>query len=144
MTQRTESRQMIFFGSRPARAARAARPASALASVIVMAGALLAAPVLGAPAQASARLIPGAPAAATSALQPACPPAPPGYERCFALYRPQATVNAAIAAGINSPASAPVGLSPQSIESAYRLPVGRDSDQTVAVSIAFHTPHLAQ
>jgi Subtilase family len=136
---------MTFFGFRAARPSAAlARPASTLARVIVVAGALLAAGLPGTMAQAGARVLPVAPAAAAMpSLRPACPPAPPGYERCFALYRPQAMVNAAIADGISGPPSSPVGLSPKSIESAYRLPVSRDSDQTVAVSIAFHTPHLA-
>jgi subtilase family serine protease len=35
-----------------------------------------------------------------------------------------------------------VGWSPQALERAYRLPVSRRSHQTVAISIAFHTPNL--
>jgi Subtilase family len=151
MTQRIQSSQMTFLAS------RRRRSASALASVIALAGALLAAPVLSAAAPASAGLAPArtglapartglAPArtvAAAPALRSACPPTPPGYARCFTLYRPETAVNQAIADGISGRASRPAGLSPQAIESAYRLPVNRDSDQTVAVSIAFHTPHLA-
>jgi subtilase family serine protease len=60
---------------------------------------------------------------------------------CFALYRPQYGVNAALAAGR---AAAPKGLSPQQIQAAYKVPAGRQSRQTVAVSIAFNAPHLAQ
>ena len=73
-------------------------------------------------------------------LRPACPAAPAGQMRCFALYRPQAGVDRALAAGN---VTHPSGWSPQALERAYRLPVGRHSNQTVAVSIAFHTPKLA-
>jgi Subtilase family len=139
MTQRTESSQMSILAS------RGRRSASALASVIALTGGLLAAPAVSAAAPASAGLAPArSVSAAAAALRPACPPAPPGYERCFTLYRPQTAVNAAIADGIRGRVSMPVGLSPKAIESAYRLPVNRQSHQTVAVSIAFHTPRLAR
>jgi hypothetical protein len=36
------------------------------------------------------------------------------------------------------------GWSPEAVESAYKLPVARNSHQTVAVSIAFDTPKLAR
>jgi subtilase family serine protease len=71
----------------------------------------------------------------------ACPPARPGYMRCFALYRPQTVVNAALAAGLSA---RPAGLTPRQIRSAYRLPARGGTGQTVAVSIAYHAPHLAQ
>jgi subtilase family serine protease len=61
--------------------------------------------------------------------------------RCFALYRPQFAVNRALAAGR---ATRPAGWTPQQLERAYRLPVSRQSHQTIAVSIAYSTPHLAQ
>jgi hypothetical protein len=83
-------------------------------------------------------------ASAGPALKPACPSAPAGHERCFVLYQRQTGVNRAIAAGISGRASTPRGWSPRALEHAYRLPVQRRPDQTVAVSIAFHTPHLAQ
>lgn len=76
-------------------------------------------------------------------LKAACPKAPAGFARCFALFRAQSSVNRAIAEGIAGPRSRPLGLTPREIERAYRLPISRDSHQTVAVSIAFHTPHLA-
>ncbi len=60
------------------------------------------------------------------------------------MYRPQTSVNRAIAEGIAGRRSEPHGLTPKEIERAYRLPISRDSHQTVAVSIAFHTPHLAE
>jgi subtilase family protein len=77
-------------------------------------------------------------------LAPACPPPRPGHARCLVLARPQAEVNAAIAAGVKGTAAEPRGWSPQAIEAAYKLPVGRASHQTVAVSIAFDTPKLGR
>ena len=73
-------------------------------------------------------------------LRPACPAAPAGQMRCFALYRPQQRNGLARAAG---EVSHPAGWSAQALEHAYRLPVSRHSHQTVAVSIAFRTPKLA-
>jgi hypothetical protein len=72
-------------------------------------------------------------------LRAACR-ARPGQERCFAEYLPQASVNAAAA---GTPAAAPKGWSPQDLEAAYRLPVSRGAGQTVALSEAYSTPHLA-
>jgi hypothetical protein len=60
------------------------------------------------------------------------------------MFAPQVAVNAAIAAGVTSRAAAPKGWGPRAIESAYRLPVNRDSHRTVAVSIANNTPHLGR
>jgi hypothetical protein len=60
------------------------------------------------------------------------------------MLQPQVAVNAAIAAGVTSRAAKPVGWGPRAIESAYRLPVGRGSHPTVAVSIAFDTSHLGR
>jgi len=71
----------------------------------------------------------------------ACAAARPGHLRCFALYRPQTAVNEAIAGGV---ASRPFGWTARQLEQAYRLPVSQLSDQTVAISIAFNTPRLAQ
>ncbi|HEY2550004.1 MAG TPA: S8 family serine peptidase [Streptosporangiaceae bacterium] len=73
-------------------------------------------------------------------LQAACPAVAAPLMRCFTLYRPQLRVNRSLAAG---KVSHPVGWSPKTLERAYRLPVSRRSHQTVAVSIAFHTPKLA-
>lgn len=80
----------------------------------------------------------------TARFRPACPHAPTGYFRCFAIYRPQVSVNRAIAADIPGKVSRPIGLTPKEIEAAYRLPINRRSHQTVAVSIAFDTPRLAR
>ena len=69
--------------------------------------------------------------AISAGLRAACPAPRPGYMQCFALYR---------AAG----GSEPVGLTPEQIQTAYRLPVSRGgAGQTVAVSIAYNAPHLA-
>jgi subtilase family serine protease len=84
-----------------------------------------------------------APATAPAAMKPACGPTKPGFMRCLALYKPQTTVNRALATGAASPAATPAGLSPANIVSAYKLPVSRGSGQTVAVVDAFRTPHLA-
>ena len=114
------------------------RAALASAGVTLTIPALLA--VSAATATAGGPGGPGAPAR----MQAACRAAKPGYARCFTLYRPQASVNRAIAAGIPGQASRPIGLTPREIEAAYRLPVSRNSHQTVAVSIAFDTPRLAR
>jgi hypothetical protein len=133
------------------------RGPSALAGVLALAGALLAGPVLSAAVPASAAAAAGAAAtagagaapgsaasAAAPALRPACPAVPLGYERCFAMYRPLVADSRAIGEGFSGRASKPVGWGAKAIESAYRLPVSRHSHQTVAVSIAYRTPHLAR
>jgi subtilase family serine protease len=94
-------------------------------------------------AMAVAHPVTAAGASAGGDARPACPPAPRGDMRCFALYQPQTAVNRAIAAGVTGRAARPAGLTPQQIERAYRLPTGRRTQQTVAVSIAYQTPHLA-
>jgi subtilase family serine protease len=85
-----------------------------------------------------------APQPSPSGLRAACPPVRRGVLRCLTLYRPQTAVNAAIAAGTGGPAARPAGWGARALEAAYRLPVQRDSRQTVAVSVAYHTPKLAQ
>jgi hypothetical protein len=105
--------------------------------------------VLGAAApSASARLTAARSAVASPRSGPlmrvACPAARRGYDRCFTLYRPETTVNRAIAVGLTGSASQPKGWGPRALEAAYNLPVARSSDQTVAVSIAFDTPKLGQ
>jgi subtilase family serine protease len=83
--------------------------------------------------------------APASGYRRACPwPPAPGDFSCFTLYQPQVAVNRALAEGLTGAIARPHGLTPRMIESAYRLPVSRRSHQTVAVSIAFNTPHLAQ
>jgi subtilase family serine protease len=116
---------------------RVAASAAAVAVAVMTAGAL---GVQAAPAQA-ARHEAASPAAG---MRRACqwPPAP-GTASCFALYQAQTSVNRAIARGLSGKVARPQGLTPKQIESAYRLPVSRQSHQTVAVSIAYNTPHLA-
>jgi subtilase family serine protease len=94
--------------------------------------------------------VPAAPAAAAPApvFRQACPAPPPGLARCWALYAPQAAVNAAIAekaAGHPVPpgATTPKGWGATSIEAAYALPVARGVGQTIGIVDAFSTPHLA-
>jgi hypothetical protein len=77
------------------------------------------------------------------AMTAACPLPEPGHERCFALYVPQYAVNAAIAAGVRGAAATPAGLSAADIESAYKLPVSRNPEQTIAVVDAYGAPGLA-
>jgi subtilase family serine protease len=116
---------------------RVAASVAAVAVAVMTAGALA---VQAAPAQA-ARHESASPA---SGMRRACewPPAP-GTASCFALYQRQTSVNRAIARGLSGKVARPKGLTPKEIESAYRLPVSRQSHQTVAVSIAYNTPHLA-
>jgi hypothetical protein len=119
------------------RRARTPRPL-ALAAVLTLA--------------AAGTLAPGT-AAARAQRQPppmrtACPPAGPRQARCYALWTPQVTVNAAIAAlaaGRPVPAAktTPKGWGATSIEHAYKLPVQRRPDATVALVDAYSTPHLA-
>jgi subtilase family protein len=117
-------------------------------ALICGAASLTAAAGLSAPAAAHAAPAPPwrgqASPGSAPALRPACPVAAPRHARCFTLYRPETAVNRAVAAGIRGAAAKPEGWSAQAIESAYRLPVSRNSHQTVAVSIAFDTPRLAQ
>ncbi len=78
----------------------------------------------------------------------ACPPRGRQQARCYALWAPQVTVNAAIAArAAGRPAAAgktmPQGWGATDIEQAYKLPVQRRPGATVAVVDAYSTPHLA-
>src|SRR5579859_1878157 len=111
------------------------RAALALAGVTLPLPAVLAVSAT-ATATASAR--------SSQAARPACPAPRAGFARCFTLFRPQTSVNRAIAAGLVGMSARPQGLTPKAIEQAYRLPISRNSHQTVAVSIAFDTPKLAQ
>jgi hypothetical protein len=77
---------------------------------------------------------------ATAEAKAACPATRTSRLRCFALFSRQTMVNAAIAAGTRA---APNGLGAPDIESAYKLPVTDDPNQTVAVVDAYRTPKLA-
>ena len=87
---------------------------------------------------------PVTPARAHATLRAACRPVPSRFERCLVVYRPQLSVNRAIAAGLTGAAATPRGWGPRQLERAYDLPVKRRSHQVVAVSIAFDTPRLAK
>ncbi|HEV2373797.1 MAG TPA: S8 family serine peptidase [Streptosporangiaceae bacterium] len=91
----------------------------------------------GTPASSQAFAVP-------AGMKTACPAAPAGEARCFTFYRPQTSVNRAIAAGVHGKAAQPTGWSPQQIRAAYKLPASTGSNQTVAITIAFDTPKLAQ
>jgi hypothetical protein len=83
-----------------------------------------------------------------AAVREACPAAGSQQARCYALYAPQAKVNAAIAArsagrSVTPGSTTPQGLGAKDIESAYRLPTTRGRGQTVALADAYSTPHLA-
>ncbi len=144
-------RVLITGRAHPARDSAAPRPGAArggrwrrlaaIAGGAALAGGLLAVPALG-PAAAAARTGFPRPDARTG-LRAACPAARRGHDRCFVLYRPQHRVNQAIAAGVRGIAVKPSGLSPKQVQGAYRLPASRQSHQTVAISIAYNTPHLA-
>jgi hypothetical protein len=96
-------------------------------------------------ARRSLSRVPGGGAAGARA---ACPPCGAQQARCYALYTLQIAVNAAIAAqAAGRPATdeamTPKGWGATDIEHAYKLPVGRSPDATVAVVDAYTTPHLA-
>src|SRR6266702_2458283 len=123
--------------SQPLRRARpAGRPAGLTAALPARTGGHPAAAISHHPAR-------GGQHPARSRMRAACGQARPGYARCLALYQPEVTVNAAIAAGAGGLASQPQGWGPRAIESAYQLPASRDTHQSVAVVDAQSTPHLA-
>ena len=115
-----------------------------LALAVALASVVAVAPAAAAQATAAqATAAPATPGGAPATLQPACAPAQFGYERCLVLFRPQFSVNRAIAAGVTGAAATPQGWGPRQLERAYKLPVNHRSHQMVAVSIAFDTPLLA-
>jgi hypothetical protein len=129
---------------RAGQAGHGRRALAAIGGALGLTAALVALPALAAGAAASTSSAAPAAHRVAPGLRMACPPAPAGDARCFALYQVQTSVNRAIAEGIMGRPSRPAGLTPKAIESAYRLPVNRLTHQTVAVSIAYNTPHLAQ
>jgi hypothetical protein len=144
----------MTWGPRARRAVATLAGLLALSTVVAMAAPAAAAPgAWGGPGAQTAD--PGAalarrlladtrqlPAAAQrdARLRPACP-AKAGHLHCFALFQPQYAVNRALASGHETH---PSGWSATALERAYRLPVARHSHQTIAVSIAYRTPKLAQ
>jgi hypothetical protein len=81
------------------------------------------------------------PAGPAGFIQPPCARPKAGQAQCFLAYRPKAAENHALAAGRSG---GPRGLGAAALRSAYRLRSQGSPGQTVAVSIAFHTPHLAR
>jgi hypothetical protein len=77
--------------------------------------------------------------AAAGSLRAACPAVPAGEMRCFTLFTPQPAVNRALAAG---QAVVLPGWGARDIQSAYKLPSGRNPRQTVAVVEAYNSPNL--
>jgi hypothetical protein len=130
--------ELIRHG-RGARAAlrRPARAGSAAAVLLLVTGLSAGTAAAGTAAAAA-----GTAHAPTGGLRAACPAAPRGQARCYALFAPQASVNAAIAAGKTGTATTPQGWGANAIESAYKLPATRSPHQLVAVVDAFSTPGL--
>jgi subtilase family protein len=89
---------------------------------------------------ASTAVVPAA-ARHSTALRAACPAARAGHMRCYMLFRPQYAVNAGL---MHAAKTSPAGWGARTLERAYRLPVSRNSRQTIAVSIAGRTPKLAR
>src|SRR5260370_20971873 len=112
-----------------------AHPVRVLAAGLALSTASLGAVAPAAPAAASA----AAPRAGT--LRPACPAAPFGEPRCLVLYRPQTSVNRAIAERLTGLAAGPRCWGPRQLERDYRLPVHRPSHAAVAVTIPVDPPN---
>lgn len=116
------------------------RPLTVAAVLILTAAGALAAATPGTAATRAQRQQPP--------VRTACPSAGPRQARCYALWTPQVTVNAAIAAlaagrPVPTAKTTPKGWGAKSIEQAYKLPVQNRPDATVALVDAFSTPHLA-
>ncbi|MFI9383520.1 peptidase S8 [Kutzneria sp. NPDC052558] len=75
-----------------------------------------------------------APASAATTSRPLCPPVP-GQARCLSWYAPGTA---------HARADASVGLGADDLQSAYNVPITRNSTALVAVSIAFDAPNLEQ
>jgi subtilase family serine protease len=125
---------------------RTGRAAGALAGAVALTGGVIAAGTpsvsAGTAAAAGRSAQPGRQPAA--GMKAACPSAPRGSARCYALWAPQTAVNRAIATGATGSAATPKGWGARDLESAYKLPAGRNPHQTVAITIAYNTPHLAR
>lgn len=130
--------------SAPSWLRRTRRAAGTLAAAAALAGGFITAGLPGASAATGGAGGSSAPPVRQPAgMQAACSSAPRGFARCYTLWRPQAAVNRSIAAGVTGSAAKPQGWGARQLESAYKLPVNRNSHQTVAVTIAYRTPHLA-
>lgn len=94
-------------------------------AAVASAGALIASPAVATPVPVADRVT----------HQPACPGAMSGAARCFARVVDQAN-------GKPATSSAPTGLSPATIKSAYNFPTGltAGAGQTIAIVDAFNDP----
>jgi hypothetical protein len=77
----------------------------------------------------------------------ACAVPGPGQARCFVLFAPEpagarATASPAAGAPALAAKAPPAGWGPRQLEAAYKLPVSKDSRDTVAVVEAYDTPAL--
>jgi hypothetical protein len=122
------------------------RDITALGSIALAIGALACA----SPAAATVTPLP----ASDYAVRPACAPPAPGYAGCMALSLVPVTAAAkahshplgivrAAPAGNVSPGAGSFGLRPQDLHSAYVLPTGAPSAQTVAIVDAYNDPNIA-
>lgn len=82
-------------------------------------------------------------AASTAGYKAACAAPKTGQAACYVIYTPQTAAVRAKAAGFAADVSAPAGWGAKSIEAAYKLPVSKNPDQTIAIVDAYDTPELA-
>jgi len=122
---------------RPARGG-SARAVLLLTSVAALALGLL----VAAPAQATVAARTTAAATAPAKYTRSCGAATTGYLSCFALRRTDVVQPAGVKSLGISPAATPSGLSPSSLQSAYKLPSSTGgSGQTVAIVDAYNDPN---
>jgi hypothetical protein len=119
---------------------RAGRAAAAAVGLLALGGMMIAA----APAATAAGHLSSGQhgTVRAAALRPACPAAAAGHMRCFVMVPGQRAAAMSITAAAHK--TRPKGWGAKALERAYRLPVWRNEHQTIAVSIAGNTPHLAQ
>jgi subtilase family serine protease len=119
-----------------------------LTAATLVIGVLFAAPAQAAPrASGTTTAVPAAPAAASVKFKHSCAAPSVGNARCFALLRTDIghpdTVSTAAAQAF-APAVTPSGLSPASLQSAYKLPSSTaGSGQTIAIVDAYNDPTAA-
>jgi subtilase family protein len=116
----------------------AARVAASLVAAVAGAALLATAPATAAPATTAPATGPAA--TGPAGMTAACAERPGPYAHCLTLYRPQAAVNRARAAG---DLVTPDGWGATDLRTAYRLPDAA-STTTVAVAIAYDAPDLEQ
>jgi len=130
-----------------AAAARAHEPASVRDALTVAPDAAgspaAAAPAAAASASSATSATSATPRGSIGGYRMACATAGIGQAQCYALWAPEPGGPAhTTALGTTAAGSPPQGWGAKDIESAYKLPVGRDSHATVAVVEAYNTPQL--